>query len=288
MVDFRITGPDGEPYPDFADESLRRDLPDLPPSKKQALREAHAIPPHRGALQGVQVNQRGQSIELLPGEGLKNILDLRPLSEDSDVITICFGITGIGFESTPGDITLLPPDIFLRGILEWGVGAANYTAEVDILQGTVISIPASFIRVGARYEPSITATFASLPYRVNASLSYGFIGQRSSPRYTDRFPQVAPGPAGVVSSNIPPFATGFTILSADSTAGGVAVFSPCNFNVRGYQGAGLSSAGSMATGSNLGNQIESQFPLFNSARLLQIENTGPNPADYQVIYSLSL
>ena len=283
MVDFRITGPDGEPYPDFADESLRRDLPDLPPSKKQAIHEAMSIPPHRGPLQGVQVNQRGQSVELLPGEGLKNILDLRPLSEDSEVITICFGITGAGFVNNPGDVVLLPPDIFLRGVLEWGVGAANYTAEVDILQGTVISIPASFIRVGVRYEPSITASFTVLPYRVNASLSYGFIGQRSSPRYTVRFPQVAPGPAGVVSSNIPPFATGFTILS-----GGPTGFSPCNFTVRGYQGAGLMSAGSMATGSNLGNQIESQFPLFNSARIINIENTGPAPADYQVIYSLSL
>ncbi len=61
----------------------------------------------------------------------------------------------------------------LKALLQWGIGGAQHEALVDFLNGTIVSVPASTMKVSAVYTVGAgTAPFGP-DYIVSVSLGYG-------------------------------------------------------------------------------------------------------------------
>jgi hypothetical protein len=273
MVDWRIRDPAGNVYPDFEDMEFRRDLPDLPPQMDEAVRDALKIPAWRGALQGLQVNQRGASETLHVGDK-KTICEVRSKSEDADVISVCIGKTLQQFPLGLASI-ITPQESDIKAHVFWGMGSANFEAIVDVNNGCTFQIPANFIRVTAEYNPSAPG-IGNPPVRLNVGFAYGAAPQMcSGARFTETQPIAVAATAVFI---IPEFAKSFTVVSGDALATATMdVAIPGGFTYASY---------SMAGNSNADTQTENQFPIPNAANLIFVKNTGANPTHFSVIYTL--
>src|SRR5262249_17010220 len=70
--------------------------------------------------------------------------------------------------------TSLVSVVDMSAILRWGIGGQQNSAEVDLLKGTVISVPASYLEVIANnkgFQPTV----------VSASVGYGSRGTSALP-----------------------------------------------------------------------------------------------------------
>jgi len=284
----------GEPYDLLTDEELagilhvrKAHYPDLsgvaPAPLADELLASLRVPRTIRPLQGLRPNQRGASVELNPGDPEKEILCCRGLGEDSETITVCFSF----FVEATGLIDA--GETFLRGSLQWGIGGAQHVAQLDIMRGTIITVPANFLRAGASFAPPIGSIGVPLPHRVNCSYAYGTVAMGAScpARFTDRLGIIGPG--GTTVSTIPPFAVGFTVLSGGGFGSGL-TFQPADLTVDAGAGSppAVGNLFQLISPTNVGIQSEWQFPLFNSARRVFVTNTGVAPAFYQVIYALAL
>jgi hypothetical protein len=111
----------------------------------------------RGELfERLQVTQLGESIDLAAGQQAA-IVRAYGLDHDSEILTAVLSFEPLGSASG---------EAFATGIVRWGVGAHQNEAEVDFLNGAVISVPASYLEVIARND-------GARRVRVSASMGYG-------------------------------------------------------------------------------------------------------------------
>lgn len=164
-------------------------------------------------------------------------------------------------------------DLAPVAMLSWGIGGANFQAEVDWNIGTCFALAASSINVGLRFDQPLTALGAgSFKVTYAAALSYGGNGGRmaSGCRRTIRLREnILPGTASTYEYMIPPFANSATILSADLSNAGTDL--SLIFN-RMY-GTGLVQYRNLGQDSQ--NSVhENTFPIPNSARTFRVYNSG--------------
>jgi len=284
----------GEPYDLFSDEEMaglmhvrKAHYPDLsgvaPAPLADELLASLRVPRTIRPLQGLRPNQRGASVDLSPGDPEKEILCCRSLGEDSETITVCFGY----FIEATGLIDA--GETFLRGSLQWGIGGAQHVAQLDIMRGTIVTVPANFLRAGASFAPPIGSAGTPLTHRVNCSYAYGTVATGAScpARFTDRLGIIGPG--GTSVSIIPAFAVGFTVLSGGGFGSGL-TFQTADITVDAGAGSppAVGNMFELASPTNMAIQSEWQFPLFNSAKRIFVTNTDVAPSFYQIIYALAL
>jgi hypothetical protein len=124
------------------------------------------------------------------------------------------------FLESSGAASFVWPRVTAR--FEWGTGSAAFAAEVDVVNGSVVSVPAETLRVSARYDVDLPK-FLELPdrcialpvYRVQACVSYGQQGKRP-PTLTRLVALAASGDA--VDVAIPMFATAVTLLPVSGSS----------------------------------------------------------------------
>lgn len=99
--------------------------------------------------------------------------------------------------------------------VEWGVGGANFSAEVDFHQGVTLTLNADQVGVSARLLQNPFADgvgdLAAFQQLASAAITFGNRGARSQP--TRSFPQVTLTPAGGAAPStdipVPPFGHAF-------------------------------------------------------------------------------
>lgn len=106
-------------------------------------------------FENVQGTQLGRSFDLRVGEEA-SIVRAFGDDQDSEILSAVLSFEPIG----------LGGEAFVTGIVRWGVGGQQNTAEVDFLNGAVVSVPASYIEVIARND-------GARPARVSATVGYG-------------------------------------------------------------------------------------------------------------------
>lgn len=168
--------------------------------------------------------------------------------------------------------------------LLWGVGGAEFTAEVDWLQGTVLYLTASYARVSISFPYSfafIGIGAAIVTYRFSANIGYG--STRPSTHVARRTTALSTLAAGVTDTlvPVPPFATSYTILTDAAVV-----------TMRISQEVTSSGSGSFAvntyTNQSNGSNQDASFPIVCGTRMLAVTNLGAAAVDYVVLFNLSL
>ena len=234
---------------------------------------SESTPNNRGAIREIHA---GQSLAVADARTTPN-----KVAEDINVV---LGISTIGVEQN--SVTDEPVDSLVRACVRWGIGSAEFQAEVDWLNGTVLTVPAEQIYVSARYDrffvggsdPATPPVFC-----LSAGFAYGRAGKNSNPsRLTERVTVLTPGDSQEL--RIPNFATSFTVVLVEpSTSAKVEVY--------GFGRAFANQINIVSPMSNVGQfDVEDAFPLRNGAKFVRITNTnsGSQSLYAYVIFGLSL
>lgn len=163
------------------------------------------------SMLGVADEQLGRNVRIVRDGPLQSVLYPRGKSQDACIATVHAQVivpdaayTGISDQRAP-----------IVGVLQWGQGAATFSAEVDLRNGTCFSLVASQVSLGARFEvadadPDTRAQFAL----VAAALVWGDRPARARPSRT--LPRSTVANAAHVTWPVPAFAYAFNLFVRDS------------------------------------------------------------------------
>lgn len=199
---------------------LERIQPGGPPSESTP---PATYPP----LAGLRSNQRGNQVlvdstQIGQNNTTRNtIVEARSPGDDADLITIATGYQLTRSISVAGSPLF---DTAVVGTVQWGIGGAEFSADFDWLNGTIIAIPANYIRVIATVPdnsalvPAPGDIFPS--FLLSAALGYGTVPPHANrARLTVGFQTATTQVANAASATIviPDFAVGFTIMTSTGT-----------------------------------------------------------------------
>ena len=264
-------------------------------ARRANLAQEDALPPAATyrPLSGAQQNNRGNSRQVTlhtqgggPIQTVPSVVETsKSAGDDAEVITIQLGMDiPSQFQDLTSDYSGVLIDV--TAIVEWGVGNAFFSAEVDWNQGTSFAVCASFCRVSARVAAIVDASAPNLDIVLRASLAYGnasTLNNSSPARRTVRIgnvddplsPDQTTIPAGGFSAAIPipVWAMGFTLNDAWAGDSFATVVEP-DYTIFLFNEAGGNPVASysLETRSNEGLQTEGQFPVPGSARFIQVKN----------------
>jgi len=252
-------------------------------------REAHGVglppPPHTyRPLAGVQVVNRGNIATVTlpanaggPEQRIASIVETpKNCGEDAEVIAVQLSMDLPASMDDPADPSSAIP-IDVTAIVEWGVGGAFFSAEVDWGLGVSFSICASFVRISARVAATAAQLIPDVQIVLRASLSYGnpeSLNVSSSARRTVSAcpPRPAPQILGPGSTSsvipIPRWSKGLTVVDGS------------NSGAPDYTLTIVADAFSLdpvavytvTSRSNLAAQVEGQFPIPARGRFVTLTN----------------
>lgn len=197
----------------------------------------------------------------------------------------------------PSDpLDLLPFNMTAQ--MEWGIGGASFSADVDWYNGVTFPINASWVRIKCRVGDTFAplGAFATARVLLQAAVGYGAPRSYLTPTRTVQLGQILAG-ATTTAQDLPKFATSFCIMS-QGVAAPLATAVPPNLRVQ------LIGGGGNFAGSQVDNTIfdwtdrtntsrqSPMFPIPGNARRFTLTNLGGAGADTQnntkVVFNLSL
>jgi hypothetical protein len=260
--------------------------------------EAEAAPPPAPTyrpLGGAQQNNRGNSrivhLDSDAGTPLQTVPSIvqTPLrtGDDAEVLAVSLGFTLPAQANDPADNASLIP-VRVTAIIEWGIGGAFFSAECDWAQGITFAVTASFLRVSARVAEIPVLGVGSIDLVLTAGIAYGNASTLnvSSPcRLTVDLGSLASG-VSTAAIPVPPWAVGCTVVDGGLLATGNDPDFTINFTPTGFNQAG--TVYNVKTRSNLGQQVEGQFPIPIDGRFVRVTNNGLlNASPVKIIFNLA-
>lgn len=260
--------------------------------------ETHPAPaPTYRPLGGAQQNNRGaariitvDTLNGTPQQEIPSIVETpRDAGQDAEAISVALGLI---FVDQDIDITSVIDNTVLdiTARIQWGVGGAAYSADVDWNQGTTFALPASFVSVGARIGAiPINALFPGVAqFTLAASLAYhysGSSGTASTVRRTISVGDLTPGTTSAVF-RVPRWSNSVTLIDSGVNAPALRI----SF----HSEAQVTAANSIVrydvvSRTNLANQNECQFPIPPQARFFVVTNIGfVDMRNVRAIFNLAL
>jgi len=190
-------------------------------------KDSRVLDPRQGAVIG------GSTVLSTPPNTQSNLVQIPVEQTDSVSITPIFESRADN-QSNPEVITvnIMPPnEAFaflnpfdgnvlwdLKARIEWGTGGGQSTADVDIRNGTMVTVLGTYARVSAIFT-GLTGAGALPSVTVNASASYGGRGASNAPPTWTGFIATTAANADSVSMFIPSMARDVTVYCLDSTTG---------------------------------------------------------------------
>jgi hypothetical protein len=146
-------------------------------------------------LDAVSPTQVGRSI-LLPATSLEQtVIRLSGPDTRTQMLTATITRGDVGVPAA-GDVNVLV-------IARWGAGGAQQIATMDLVNGTTVSVPGSYLEIAARNDGTI-------PIQVSATAGYGARSTHGlAPTLTEELSILAPGSLTVM---IPHFATQLVVV----------------------------------------------------------------------------
>lgn len=206
-----------------------------------------------------------------------------------------FGTTD--FPGTTDPISWVP----ITAIVEWGLGGTRQRAFVDFVQGTVINLSASWVRVHAAVAPDaanldfqnddedIVRASTSAYYEIAAFLGPGWTKPGTAQR-TVFIGQIESQLEGNVFA-VPPYARRATVISLDKKASGAGPFTPPSLTAA-YLRFWQSPTG-VTMGRNVGNYFQSgnqpiAFDVPNAGAYFSVQSAMDATYPFAVIFELSI
>lgn len=222
-------------------------------------------------LAGNGRTHQGFATELGPLRRTAPILDCIGLDSLSAMVTIALSVSRTGNISA-GETNDTPPVV---AVVDFGVEGHRMSLECDFVNGTLLSIPASSLRVSARIDlPSDEDDFNVV--LAGAILGYFPHGGRGAQRtITSELTAVAGNPANIATFPIPAFARDVSFLLAPSAA----------FTVQQLSDA----AGTVVLAAEtVAAPPVRVMSIANRARYLRVTNPAAAPATISAIFGLSV
>lgn len=219
------------------------------------------------------------------------LIDAKADDDRAQMVTIALGIE-LAFPSTlfpaqiPGTSSFpVASDPSAHARVEWGVGGYQTFADIDFIQGVMLALQCSFLRVTAIYDgfPIGSPDGAATPIRVGAFVGYephasAIPTQRTFRRST------ALAAGGLQDIQVPPYAGNVEVFRA--TAG--APFAPGGpFTLQFFDHSSTGTpryAVAVAAGAASSGEIE----IANDIRMIRIVNGGDILSNVRAIFELML
>jgi len=243
------------------------------------------VPPTWRPLAGALQNNRGHAIKVAGGAtgvpaGFNQVVVETPKDngEDAESLAVTLGWNFV--DTTPDAKTAVVVQAIAD--LTWGGGGVIFNAQVDWLQGTTFTIPASYLRVAVL---PLAGSIVSSTVAFGAAIAYGYVGNSgaSSPaRLTINVADTLIPAAASTILPIPHFATAMNLAAFPSNA-----FLQISFST---VGTGLFQQTVDVNGlSNAVNLSEQAIPLPNGARFFRITNLSAfNVTDIRALFNIAL
>lgn len=172
----------------------------------------------------------------------------------------------------------------IQARVQWGLGSARFTAELDVLDGTQITVVGENVSVQARYvvasRPWEPDRCPVPPARISAGVGLGASHGVGSPARLTRLVQIEK-PNDRQRIRVPRFATGLTVLPVQDSKVHVDVTALGRAYRVGYDVATpLSNAGQS-------NRMGA-LPLFNGAEFVDVTNVDSGAAEAFLVFELAL
>jgi hypothetical protein len=265
--------------------------------------EPDPVPPHTyRPLAGLKQNSRGASRVLELGgsasispQQINSFIETpRNNGDDAELIAVTLGYelqerqSGLLDPADPAPYAGLLTEFYPTAVIEWGIGGATFSAEVDWALGTRVVLCASSVKVGFRL-PAVNLGIAPFNVIFSAGLSYASGHVSKPPRLTVNPLPPPPAPQGLAAGAstsyvvIPNFAESFVVTQGSMAFRPLSVVLVDGFLTNEPARYLIDSP------SNLAHQNERAFPIPNGAKLLLITNAGAGPTtSLRVIFSLAL
>lgn len=215
------------------------------------------------------------------------VVESRSENPDAEIILVTFSyaldrafntsVYGFGFDTR------------VYAQLSWGVGGAQFTASCDWMNGTIIAIPANYVRVVATVPDNSSFAGLGAPvFLLGASLAYGTSPSHSANRARYTVPLTfASALAATATINIPNFAVGMTLQTSNTAADGP--IAPFNIRMRDAGSGGTVDVQyTYVSGTNLAGQGTNTFPVPNGAQECVItNNTGITTIKASAVFELA-
>lgn len=268
-------------------------------ARRGALAAEDALPPAPTfrPLAGAQQNNRGNirivTLGVNTGSPIQTVPSIVETSknagDDAETMTIQLGMDLPGpMLDSPASSPYARVIADVTAIIEWGVGGAFFTAEVDWNQGVAIPICASYCRVSARVEAVTGIGSPDVDIVLRASLSYGNAQSLNVSSAARRTVLVADSiAAGAITGYlpIPTWAMGFTLVDAGASVS----FPVPDYTIELVKGTsgGSRCVYSLNSRSNVGTQVEGQFPVPGGFRFYRLyNNLGVDVVQPRMIFNL--
>lgn len=246
------------------------------------------VPATYRPLAGLSPNQRGGKVSVdstkynvatsslplgSPGFFPRNTL-VQALSpgDDAEHVSIALGFN-FNTPLVSGSYTGFDPRVY--GEVIWGVGGAEFKASFDWINGTVLTLPANYVRVVAivpdNSASSFTPPHVAPIFELAAGISYG-----SPPAHANRARYSVPLAAALaadtdVTVEIPNFAIGFSVQGPTASL-------PINLtqseDTSGGAGAVVNVENVFSGNQNSSDQKVNTFPVANGAQFLRVRSSG--------------
>lgn len=201
-----------------------------------------------------------------------------------ELISVVFGVQRDKTHQQGETILVFP---LLRGQVDFGIGTTSFTARFDILNGTVISVPAeSFNSIAVHYDvqqrPIIVPDLGLPSFMISAGVAYNGVGHNSNPaRYTELVYMANAGVDQVKILEIPPFAISMTVIPINDGA--------VNLSIYGESPSFPTLYSPTFPITNVGQyNVENAVPLPNGARFVKVAPAVNIETLCYVIFGLAL
>jgi hypothetical protein len=165
----------------------------------------------------------------------------------------------------------------------WGVGGANFTAEIDAHRGFQVCIAATSVQVNCLWAEPPQAGLTPESAQCYANISYGT--RPSKGNVTRTYPLTQIFPTAVAEFEVPPFAYSLNIFSPDQT-----FYAPGNSTVeyRAIFGNAASQLLANLSGSDFASAYQGNngIQLPGYARTVRVLNVGVVPWSVVPVFSL--
>jgi len=181
------------------------------------------VPPTWRPLAGALQNNRGHAIKVAGGAtgvhaNFNQVVVETPKDNGEDAETIAVTLGWNFVDTTPNSVANDAVVVQAVADLTWGAGGVIFNAQVDWLQGTTFTVPASYLRVAVL---PLAGSIVNSTVAFGASLAYGYAGssRASSPaRLTIPVADVLAAAGVATDIRIPSFQTAMNLAAEPANA----------------------------------------------------------------------
>lgn len=204
----------------------------------------------------------------------------KSVGQDAEAMSLVLGL----YVSPSIDADILQPvDVYAR--IEFGIGGASFSFDADWGSGSVIALPASYVRVAIVRTIESLGTPEDNPDLVaSVALAYGApptFGRTGGAKRTHEYTLAVGASSGMVK--VPPFATALSVSSNSSSPNAIVRF-------RGDSASSYPNTGYYAftDPTNASDNADGARTLPGNARYYSVTNNGLASDAISVVFSLAI